>query len=237
VFQQTTLSRIGQSGVTKVLDHGFVELIDVMGDDATIARDARVSRGHGGEERPWEQDAKLIKFMWDNGHTTPFEMIETKWMARMPIFVAREWVRHRTASITEFSMRYADARELSRGEVLFYTPEQWREQDTKNKQGSLNSLKAYESLTLSYQSTMWQAISTYDWMLQQGVAREMARMVLPVSIYTEWIWKIDLKNLLHFLRLRTAGNAQWEIRQYANVMLDLLRERFPLLMEVVWPSE
>lgn len=218
----------------KVLDHGFVQLIDVMGEDATVAMDARTSRGHQGEPRPWEADAKLTKFMLDNGHTTPFEMIETKWLCKMPIFVARQWVRHRTASITEFSMRYADAGDLSAGEVQYYTPEIWRTQDPVNKQGSRPFTTA--GIADGYTDAVDNSVKAYRRLIERGVANEMARMVLPVSVYTEWVWKIDLHNLLHFLKLRTDSHAQWEMQQYANAMLAQLCEEFPRLMEVVWPS-
>ena len=222
--------------MVKVLDHGFVELIDVMGDEQEVARAARISYGQT-NERSWEQDAKLIKYLWENKHTTPFEMIELKFRAKMPIFVARQWVRHRTANINEFSMRYADPTRLSKGnEIDYYTPEKWRGPDPKNKQGSINfDGGENQQLTNLYHAAMNRNIMLYDEMSKQlGVANEMARMVLPVSVYTEWIWKNDLHNTLHFLKLRTDEHAQWEMRQYADAMLQLLREQFPRLMEIVW---
>lgn len=226
----------------QVLDHGFVELIDLMGEDATVAMDARTSRGHQGEPRPWDADAKLTKFMLDNGHTTPFEMIETKWLCKMPIFVARQWVRHRTASITEFSMRYADAGDLSAGEIEYYTPLAmgWRHQAVAgNLQASkldpTDSPHFHVINREAYKQGMDAAIHAYRVMIENGCANEMARMVLPVSVYTEWVWKIDLHNLLHFLKLRTDSHAQWEMQQFALAMVPQLRERLPRLMEVVWP--
>lgn len=223
-----------------VLDHGFVELIDVMGDDAEPARAARISYGNT-NERSWAQDAKLIKYLWDNQHTTPFEMIELKWRAKMPIFVARQWVRHRTANINEFSMRYADPERLSEaGQIDYYTPELWRTRDEGNKQGSVawnadHLLK--QDIDTEYKTAMELSISSYKWLQEHGVANELARMVLPVSTFTEWIWKNDLHNTLHFLKLRTDEHAQWEMRQYANAMLSIMKERLPNLMSIVWPDQ
>lgn len=222
----------------QVLDHGFVELLDVMGDEQEVARAARISYGRHEQQRTWEQDAKLTQYLWDNLHTTPFEMIELKFQAKMPIFVARQWVRHRTANINEFSMRYADPERLSvLGEIDYYVPETWRVSDPNNKQGSLTSdrIDPYWN-TQEYKDRCDAAIALYKIMQARGVANEMARMVLPVSVYTEWVWKNDLHNTLHFLKLRTDEHAQWEMRQYANAMLQLLQERLPRLMEVVWPS-
>lgn len=222
----------------KVLDHGFVELIDVMGDDAEAARAARISYGTTAE-REWEKEAKLIKYLWDNQHTTPFEMVELKFRAKMPIFVARQWVRHRTANINEFSMRYADPERLSDGETIdYYVPDVWRISDPKNKQGSVPGFHVSwaEACELEYRRACDRSIEAYRLLQRAGVANEMARMVLPVSVYTEWVWKNDLHNTLHFLRLRTDEHAQWEMQQYANAMLTLVRERLPKLMEIIWPT-
>lgn len=224
--------------MTDILDHGFVRLIDFMGEDATVAMDARGSRGHFGERRPWEVDERLTRTMQRMEHTTPFEMIETKWLCKMPIFVAREWVRYRTASITEFSMRYADPAEISdSGVPEFYVPARWRAQATTNKQSSVDSDDLdHATLTSTYRDQCLAAVDEYNYLVANGAAREMARMVLPVSMYTEWVWKIDLHNLLHMLHQRTAPDAQWEFQQYANAMIPLLRECIPNLMKVVWPE-
>lgn len=223
-----------------VLDHGFVELLDVMGDDAEPARAARISYGNT-LGRAWEQDAKLIKYLWENQHTTPFEMIELKFRCKMPIFVARQWVRHRTANINEFSMRYADPERLSENERIdYYTPELWRTVDEGNKQGSVAWNADHiltDELTDLYKVSVSDAIFRYKWLQEHGVANEMARMVLPVSVYTEWVWKNDLWNTLHFLKLRTDSHAQWEMQEYARAVLALIRERLPRLMEIVWPEE
>lgn len=224
-----------------VLDHGFVELIDVMGDYREPARAARISYGPANNARTWEQDAKLTRYLWENKHTTPFEMVELKWRAKMPIFVARQWVRHRTANINEFSMRYADPTKLSEGdEIDYYTPEQWRAQDTVNKQGSL----VYEdgawqhNSTTQYQEQMEGCIRLYQTMKANGHANELARLILPVSVYTEWIWKNDLHNTLHFLTLRTDEQAQREMRSFANAMRKIMHEHEKLspLMKIVDPN-
>ena len=219
-----------------VLDHGFVELIDVMGDDAEVARAARISYGNT-SDRAWEQDAKLTRYLWDNQHSTPFEMVELKFRMKMPIFVARQLVRHRTANINEFSMRYADPEKIAEGESIdFYTPTAWRGPDLVNKQGSVPQDVWDEFLYGNYQNQCEGAVAIYKRLQQYGVANEMARMVLPVSVYTEWVWKCDLKNTLHLIQLRTDSHAQWETQEYARAMLKLLREALPKLMEVVMPE-
>lgn len=220
-----------------VLDHGFVALIDVMGDEAEPARAARISYGPT-EERAWELDAKLIRYLHEHRHTSPFEMVETKWRVRLPIFVAREWVRHRTASLNEFSQRYADVRTLGDGEVLFHAPETWRAQDAKNKQGSAGELDEATQRAVSYRydRAVREAVEAYEFFLEKGVAREQARIVLPVSTYTEMVWKIDLHNLLHFLALRTDATAQAEFRGYALAMERILRNRWPRLLDIVRPE-
>lgn len=220
----------------EVLDHGFVELIDIMGDDAEPARAARISYGNI-NERNWDQDAKLIKYLWDNQHTTPFEMIELKWRMKMPIFVARQIVRHRTANINEFSMRYADPTRLSeQDKIEYYTPEIFLGQDGVNKQSSSQPLDDQIEALIQYTRGCDTAISAYKDLITLGVSREIARGTLPVATYTEWIWKNDCWNTLHFLKLRTDEHAQYETRMYANAMLSIMQERLPNLMSVVWPK-
>lgn len=226
---------VSSAASRQVLDHGLVELLDVMGDDAEPARAARVSYGHYAE-RPWEKDAKLIRYLWEHGHTSPFEMVELKWRIRAPIFVARQWMRHRTANVNEFSMRYADAGDVYGGEIRFYTPERWRRTSAANKQSSTGTFPGNLNAEMreDQRALAETAIRGYRKLIDAGVAPEMARIVLPVSVYSEWIWKNDLHNTLHFLKLRSADGAQWEIQQYANAMVELLRERLPKLMEIVW---
>lgn len=210
-----------------VLDHGFVELIDHMGDEQEVARAARISYGNS-EERSLEKDMKLTKYLWDNRHTSPFEMIELKWRVKCPIFVARQWLRHRTANVNEMSMRYTPL-----DDVEFYSPNEWRAQDTKNKQSSAGVVKYSDQISEVYVAYMEGLVELYHDMLADGVAREQARMVLPVSVYTEFIWKNDLHNTLHFLNLRADSHAQWEIQQYAQAMIEIIKEIYPNIMEVV----
>ena len=220
----------------QVLDHGLVELLDVMGDDTSPARAARISYGRH-DDREWELDAKLIKFLKDNRHDSPFEMIELLWRVRLPIFVARQWIRHRTFSYNEFSMRYADPTTLGASEeILYYVPDTYRAQSQSNKQSSTGEVDMPLVARHSYIRSHEQAIKTYRELLDWGVARELARCVLPVSVYTEWICKGNLRNWLHFFELRADPHAQWEMQQYAIVMIDLLRERLPQLMAIVRPE-
>lgn len=213
--------------MTMVLDYGSVEIIDALGDDYTPAMRARRVE----EPRDWTLDGRLTRYMAQHDHTSPFEFVEVVWKVKCPIFVARQWLRHRTANVNEFSMRY-DMPE----EVEYYHPETWRSQSSTNRQGSGEPLGGGEVWFSddAYDEGMEAAIAAYYELLERGVAREQARIVLPVSVYTEFVWKNDLHNTLHFLKLRTSEDAQWEIRQYANAMVELLKERFPLLMEAVW---
>lgn len=213
---------------------GYVELLEVLGDDATVARRARVLDY---PEREWSLDEKLTRYMSDHEHTSPFEFVDTVWRMKLPIFVARQLIRHRTASVNEFSMRYAEPSALSEFEEIdYYTPSAWREQHSTNRQSSGDRLGGEDekAAEVDYIESIEYAISGYYNLLKLGVAREQARMVLPLSVYTEWVWKMDLHNLLHMLKLRSAPDAQWETQQYANAMIELLREQFPKLMEVVW---
>lgn len=219
-----------------VLDHGFVELIDLMGDDRSVARAARISYGRQEPNRTLDDDMKLTRYLYEHQHTSPFEMVELQFRAKMPIFVARQWVRHRTANINEMSMRYTDMTD----KIEFYTPKEWRGLDPTNKQGSRELKDAHpnriDAVNDAYAAMLNQAERSYHRLKELGVANEMARMVLPVSVYTEWVWKNDLHNVLHFLRLRTDEHAQWEMREYALAMVMLLRNALPRLMEVVWPG-
>lgn len=220
-----------------VLDHGFVELIDIMGDDREPARAARLSYKDGKWREP-EKDYKLSRYLLRNHHTTPFEMVELKWRVKLPIFVARQWVRHRTANINEFSMRYADPERLSEGDAIdYYTPATWRVSDPDNKQGSIAPVdNDWVHVTNMYNGATRNAIGHYRWLQSQGVANEQARMILPVSVYTEWIWKNDLHNTFHFLRLRADSHAQWEIQEYAHAMIAILSGVLPNLMEL-WQED
>lgn len=207
-----------------VLDHGFLALVDYMGNDEAIEHAARVSYGKGTRAKSKTRD--LIRYLYRKQHTTPFEMCEMKFHMAMPIFVARQWIRHRTASVNEYSGRYS----VMPG--TFYLPEDWRMQSKTNNQGSSeHSLdsndKANNLVKLSYDNSY----TTYQWLDGEGVARELSRITLPVSNYTQWYWKIDLHNLMHFLALRTDSHAQEEIRVYANYMAGMVKDAFPLAFE------
>lgn len=204
-----------------------------MGDDREPARAARISYSDG-VERTFEQDMKLTRYLLEHGHMSPFEMVEVKFHIKAPIFVARQLMTHRTFNRNEFSMRYADPERISEDGIDFYTPEEFRLQDTVNKQGSKGVLEGEDNFSafVEYNTALAEAETSYREMVKLGVAKEQARMVLPVSVYTEWIWKNDLRNTWNMLRQRLDTHAQQETRQYAMAMEDLLRAELPHLMEL-----
>ncbi len=202
-----------------VLDKGFVRLVDQMGDDSAIVQAARVSYGPG--TKTLREDAALIDYLMRHRHTSPFEMVVFKFHVKAPIFVARQWFRHRTASVNEISGRYSVLKDE------FYEPQAWRKPSSKNKQASGEAFLDREADALLRQVEE-EAYRAYQALLERGIAREMARMVLPLNLYTEFYWKQDLHNLFHFLKLRLAPEAQWEIRAYAQAIAALVKERVPL---------
>jgi thymidylate synthase (FAD) len=211
-----------------VLDHGFVALIDYMGTDECIERAARVSYGYG--TRKASQTRGLLRYLRRHLHTTPSEMLELKFHCCMPMFIARQWIRHRAANVNEYSGRY------SLMPMLFYTPnaEQLQTQSRANNQG--RSGKPVTDATYAEAVQRWNGIreqsrSAYEWMTGEDVARELARIDLPLSTYTQWYWKIDLHNFLHFLKLRVDAHAQWEIQEYGRVMAGMLKRVAPLSYE------
>ncbi len=210
-----------------VLDHGFVSLVDYMGSDDDVERAARVSYGFG--TRKVSQTRGLVRYLRRHRHTTPSEMVEFKLHCAMPMFVARQWIRHRTASVNELSARY------SLMPLLFYTPEQeqFELQSRSNKQGREGgaSQEVYREAVERWERLRADAGDAYSWMLEEDVARELARIDLPVSTYTQWYWKIDLHNLLHFLTLRVDSRAQWEIQQFARVIAGMVKRVAPLSYE------
>jgi len=210
------------------LDHGYVALVDVMGSDRTPAQCARTSFRNADADRTAEQDAKLTDYLVRNRHTTPIEFCQVRFYMKMPIFVARQLVRHRTASINEVSYRYV------RAAREFYVPHVSRMQrkSESNKQGS--SSETIDDPATAATMFHWigkQAFDTYDELLNMGLAPELARAVLPCGTYTEWYWQNDLHNTLHMLRLRLDPHAQYEIRVYAEAMLELLEPVFPTIIE------
>jgi thymidylate synthase (FAD) len=215
-------------GYFPVLDHGFVSLVDYMGTDEDIERAARVSYGYGTRKRSATRG--LIRYLRRHAHTTPSEMVELKFHCAMPIFVARQWIRHRTASVNEYSGRY------SLMPLLFYEPPHgsFALQSASNNQGRQDSPAPeaiYAEAIDRWESIRAEASETYGWLVQENVARELARIDLPLSTYTQWYWKIDLHNLLHFLRLRVDPHAQWEIQEYGRVMAGMLERVAPLSYE------
>jgi thymidylate synthase (FAD) len=212
-----------------VLDHGFVALTDYMGDDAAIVQAARCSYGAG--TKKLSEDRDLIRYLMRHKHTTPFEMVELKFHVKLPIFVARQLIRHRTASVNEYSMRY------SLPPMQFYMPphEDMGTQSKKNKQGRAEpvTIAQYELLSTRIKELQALNVGLYKIMVDPEVdlARELARMHLPLSIYTEWYWKIDLHNLLGFLKLRVDKHAQWEIQQVSQLKARIANLVAPLATE------
>lgn len=197
-----------------VLDDGFVRVVDYMGDDSAVVQAARTSYGKGTKRR--HEDRGLLRYLMRHAHTTPFEMCELKLHVRVPMDVWRQWIRHRTASVNEYSTRYSEAIDAAQKTA----PEAWRLQSTGNRQGSSGLLPLEQGRQLSDEEAGLQrsAREIYEARLAAGVAREQARKDLPLSTYTEAYWKIDLQNLLHFLELRMDAHAQQEIREYATVI-------------------
>lgn len=220
-----------------VLDHGFVRLVDYMGGDDSIVQAARVSYGRG--TKKVSEDRGLIRYLMRHRHTTPFEMVELKFHAKMPIFVAREWIRHRTANVNEYSARYS----ILDKEFYIPEPEVIAAQSKRNRQGReeiFSSEQAEEVRRILIEDASM-VYENYMHMLNEDLenpgqpmdknrgmlARELARIDLTLNIYTQWYWKIDLHNLFHFLDLRMDPHAQWEIRQYANTMAEITKAVAP----------
>lgn len=210
------------------LDHGFVRLIDYMGSDESIVQAARVSYGKGTKQV--HQDRGLIRYLMRHQHTTPFEMVEFKFHCKLPIFVARQWIRHRTASVNEYSLRYSEAQ----NDFYVPDPDVIRKQSETNRQGRSEDRVPEElqqqALDIFNQHTQ-QLWDDYHTLEQMDIARELARINLPVSLYTEWYWKINLHNLLHFLKLRLDPTAQYEIRVYAEAIAEIVKIATPITWE------
>jgi len=220
----------------KCLDYGHVTLVDVMPRlvpesqktaDYAIVQAARVSYGDG--TKSVNEDRGLIRYLMRHVHTTPFEMIEFKFHCKMPIFVARQWIRHRTANVNEYSGRYSVMKDE------FYKPDMdnVRQQSKTNKQGSEGKIEDMDAqgFLSNLHDICEKSYQAYEQGLNNGVAREQSRMILPVNLYTEWYWKIDLHNLFHFLGLRCDAHAQWEIRVFADAMLSLITPIVPWAVE------
>ncbi len=222
-----------------VLDHGFIRVIDYMGDDGAIVQAARVSYGRGTKRA--QDDAGLIAYLMRHRHTTPFEMCEIKYHVKLPIFVARQWIRHRTANVNEYSARYS----ILDKEYYVPSPEHLAAQSQVNRQGRGEVLEGAEAKRVFdlLRRDAEQTYASYEEMLnetpdgkprdptREGLARELARMNLTLNTYTQWYWKTDLHNLMHFLSLRADAHAQYEIRVYAEAMIDTLRRWLPMTFE------
>ena len=212
----------------RVLDKGFVRLVDYMGGDERIVASARVSYGKG--TKTVREDRALIEYLLRHKHTSPLEQVVLTLHVKLPIFVARQWIRHRTARLNEISGRYSVMKDE------FYVPsaETLRTQGTVNKQGrSEESIPAEDAagIVRTLEEGQEEAYARYQAMLSKDLAREVARIALPLSLYTEWYWQMDLHNLLHFLKLRLDAHAQWEIRQYAQVIARIVRAVAPMAWE------
>ncbi len=222
-----------------VLDHGFIRVVDYMGDDTSIVQAARVSYGKG--TKKVSTDSGLIKYLMRHWHSTPFEMCEIKYHVKLPIFIARQWIRHRTANVNEYSARYS----ILDKEFYLPTPEHLAAQSLNNRQGRGETLKGEQAKKVldMLKKDAEQTYDNYETMLNErydgsvinkdeaGLARELARMNLTLNTYTQWYWKTDLLNLMNFLRLRADEHAQYEIRAYAQAMLDTLKKWVPITYE------
>ena len=217
-----------------VLDHGFIRVVDYMGNDSAVVQAARVSYGAG--TRKVREDQGLIRYLIRHRHTTPFEMCEIKFHVKLPIFVARQWIRHRTANINEYSARYS----ILDNEFYIPAPEHLARQSSTNRQGRGSVLEGSQALTVMrmlrddatrahahYVEMMDTSGAEEDQADSPGLARELARMNLTLNFYTQWYWKVNLHNFMHFLSLRGDQHAQYEIRAYANVMLEILKKWVP----------
>ena len=244
--QETSTKRVTAPNLEKILyeaipilDHGFIRVVDYMGNDTSIVQAARVSYGKG--TKKVSTDAGLIKYLMRHWHSTPFEMCEIKYHVKLPIFIARQWIRHRTANVNEYSARYSIL------DKEFYLPktENLAAQSQSNRQGRgdvLQGEQAKKVLNL-LKNDAEQTYNNYEMMLNErydgsvinekevGLARELARMNLTLNTYTQWYWKTDLLNLMNFLRLRADHHAQYEIRTYADAMLDTLKKWVPITFE------
>ena len=244
--QETSTKRVTAIDLEKILyeaipilDHGFIRVVDYMGNDTSIVQAARVSYGKG--TKKVSTDSGLIKYLMRHWHSTPFEMCEIKYHVKLPIFIARQWIRHRTANVNEYSARYSIL------DKEFYLPESEHlaAQSQSNRQGRGNVIQGEQAKKVLnlLKSDAEQTYNNYEMMLNErydgtviddkevGLARELARMNLTLNTYTQWYWKTDLLNLMNFLRLRADHHAQYEIRVYAEAMLDTLKKWVPITYE------
>lgn len=210
-----------------VLKAGYVQLIDHMGSDASICQAARISYDNFDADRTPSDDRKLIRYLMSHRHTSPFEMAVLQFRIRCPMYIGEQWLRHRTGSFNKLSGRYSEM------PTDFYLPEKdkWRAQDQDNKQGSSGYADLHPALNIAILDWNMETTRIYNELLASGVAKELARSVLPAATMTEFVWKTDLHNLLHFLQLRLDSHAQQEIREYAQVIAGIVSDLFPFSWE------
>lgn len=222
--ESTNVQPCPTCGAYNVLDKGFVRLVEFMGGDRAVVQAARVSVGQG--LKTPERDRRLINYLMKHEHGTPFEHAVFKFHVKSPIFVAREWFRHRIASYNEISQRYTEVSDD------FYVPGKLRKPTKGNKQASeFTDFPDEESLIKRIEEAYTHVYETYRELLERGVARELARIVLPLGVYTQFYWTVNARSLMNFLRLREAPDAQWEIRQYAKAILRIFKEKMPWTAE------
>ncbi|MBT4698137.1 MAG: FAD-dependent thymidylate synthase [Candidatus Marinimicrobia bacterium] len=208
----------------KVHEHGFVKLLDIMGSDEEVENAARISYGEG--TRKSSETRSLIRYLMRHRHTSPFEMGSVSFHIKLPIFIMRQLVRHRTANLNEASLRYSEAIDE------YYVPDTFQNQSISNKQGRTDvEVENRGEVKFVIENIFKNTINIYHNLLDWGLARELARTILPVSNYTEVVWKIDLHNFFHFYKLRSSPHAQQEIRDYANIMYELVKPHFPICCE------
>lgn len=213
----------------KVLNHGFIRIVDMMGDDLTVVKSARVSVGQ--ETKGEVQDKKLISFLLTNGHETPFEHAVFQFHVKCPLFVARQWMRHRSGSFNEISGRYVQVSEE------FYIPTDFRTQTRKNYEYTNLPPEKSNELAVKYQNYIKWSYNFYTKLLAEGVAKEQARIILPQGMFTEFYWTVNARNLMHFIKLRADVHAQFEMREYANILLDMMGDKLPWTTEAFMQKE
>lgn len=210
----------------QILDKGFVKLVDHMGSDLSVVNSARVSFGKKKEQFD-NRDAKLVKYLWEHKHTSPFRHASVQFHIKAPIFVLRQWMKHQVGcSWNEISGRYVQF------EYEFYEPEIFRQQSKNNKQGSFGQIEKQEEAKSIYKTAMLYSIRDYNRLLEMGVCKEQARMVLPTALYSECYWTCSLQAVMHFIQLRDEEHAQWEIQEYARGVKELIRPLFPHTLEL-----
>ncbi|HBU47495.1 MAG: FAD-dependent thymidylate synthase [Myxococcota bacterium] len=213
--------------MVKVLDKGFVNIVDAMGNDLNVVNAARVSFGKRKQEMS-SGDEKLVRYLWRHEHTSPFRHATVQFHLKAPVFVLRQWMKHQVGCAwNEISGRYV------KFDYEFYEPSNWREQHESNKQGSKGSVEDQDGASAIYSQVLTQQYEAYEALLELGVCKEQARMVMPLAMYSECYWTASLQAVMHFLRLRMDHHSQWEIQQFARAVKELVEDRFPVSLDLV----